>query len=156
MKVSGRTVALAVAGAALAAGTFATPATAAAHKVSSAGSGGVAGVTVHTRGDGTQPPAELGNPKEWGVVKLTMTASTGLVSPKTIVDAGGGKWSYGWYATTDGKYCYSNYYHGDVWHGSTVKIAGGSYKSVVAPGDYSNAHMTAGMAYTCYTYYAKY
>ncbi|MEU6513679.1 lactococcin 972 family bacteriocin [Streptomyces sp. NPDC046978] len=153
MKVSGRSIALAVAGAALAAGVLAAPATA---DASQANVGTSAAITVHTRGDGTQPPAELGNPKEWGVVELKMDDSAGSVRPMTIIEVGGGTWSYGWNAVTGGKYCYSNYYHGSVQHGSTVKIAGDSLKSVVVAGETSNAHLTRGAAYTCETYYAKY
>jgi hypothetical protein len=86
MKLFGRSIALAFAGAALATGILATPATADSTQI-----GATSALTVHTRGDGTQPPAELGNPKEWGVVKLTMDASAGSVTPKTIVEVGGGK-----------------------------------------------------------------
>ncbi|MFE1337161.1 lactococcin 972 family bacteriocin [Streptomyces sp. NPDC058733] len=157
MKVSVRSIALGAAGAALVAGVLAAPANASSGQVAGAPHrGGVPGVTVHVRGDGTQPPAELGNPKEWGVVKFTTDGSAGSRSARTIVEAGGGKWSFGWYATTDGKYCYSNYYHYTVIHSSTVKIAGGTRKDVEGPDIYTNAHLTAGMAYTCETYYAKY
>jgi hypothetical protein len=71
MKVSGRSVALAVAGAALATGVLAAPATADGSQVGTVGT-----VTVHSRGDGTQPPAELGNPKG---TTTTMTCSTARV-----------------------------------------------------------------------------
>ncbi|WP_405501745.1 lactococcin 972 family bacteriocin [Streptomyces niveus] len=148
MKISGRSVVFAVASAALTVGTLAAPA---------AADGSVrSNVVVHTAGDGTQPPAELGNPKEWGVVTLTLDDLAGSVTPKIIVEAGGGTWSYGWEARNDRKYCYSNYYHRTVNHGSTVKIAGGSVKAVAFPGETSNANRSAGFAYTCETYYAKY
>ncbi|MFC9842209.1 lactococcin 972 family bacteriocin [Streptomyces sp. NPDC060223] len=150
MKVSGRSIALAVAGAALATGVLAAPATADGSQVSAVGT------TTHIRGDGTQPPAELGNPTEWGVVELTMNDSAGSISPMTIVEIGGGTWSYGWYLTADGKYCYSNYYHHDVMHGSTAELGGSSIKHVVVAGEYSNAHLTGGAGYTCNAYYAKY
>ncbi|MFI8092660.1 lactococcin 972 family bacteriocin [Streptomyces sp. NPDC086080] len=78
---------------------------------------------IHTRGDGTQPPAELGDPAEWGVA--TITDATGDFTAQTVLNIGGGKWSYGKNYTTDGQYCYSNYYHPSVMHGSTVKLAGG-------------------------------
>ncbi|AOT60310.1 MULTISPECIES: lactococcin 972 family bacteriocin [Streptomyces] len=114
-------------------------------------------ISVHTRGDGTQAPVELGDPKEWGVVKLSLTdAAPGDVSPLTIVEVGGGTWSYGWQARNDRKYCYSNYYHGSVKHGSTVNMAGRIVRDVKPAGETSNANYTAGLAYTCYTYYAKY
>lgn len=154
MRISTRSVVFAVAGGVLATGVVASPA--AADSASGAPHRGGVAITVHTRGDGTQPPAELGNPKEWGVVKLAAGGPGGSRSARTIVNAGGGKWSFGWYATTGGKYCYSNYYHYDVVHSSTVKIAGGSRKDVEGPDIYTNAHLTAGMAYTCETYYAKY
>ncbi|WP_078912926.1 lactococcin 972 family bacteriocin [Streptomyces sp. NRRL S-646] len=114
-------------------------------------------VTVHYRGDGAQPPAELGNPSEWGVVTFKMDASAESVSPlsEACVNASGGKWCYGWYITgVASKYCYSNYLHQTEWHHSTVKIAGKTAKGVAAPGDASHANITAGAAYTCSTYYS--
>jgi hypothetical protein len=152
MKASGRSIAFSIAGGFLAAGTLAGPATADSAQVPAAGA---VTVTAHTRGDGTQPPAVLGDPKEWGVVEFT-AGSTGGIRPKTVLDIGGGTWSYGKDLTTDGQYCYSNYYHPKVMHGSTVELAGGSNKAVEAKGKWSYANMTAGAAYTCKTYYAKY
>ncbi|MFI5689747.1 lactococcin 972 family bacteriocin [Streptomyces sp. NPDC051636] len=114
-------------------------------------------ITFHKRGDGTKPPAELGNPSEWGVAAITVDDSAGNVSPmsEACVPASGGKWCYGDYLNTSGKYCYSNYYHHDKVHKSSVKIAGVTVDSGwVAANDYSNAHRTAGAAYTCYTYYS--
>ncbi|MFF0227561.1 lactococcin 972 family bacteriocin [Streptomyces sp. NPDC004629] len=152
MKISGRSVIFAVAGAALAAGGLATPATADGAQLGASDT-----IIVHHRGDGTQPPPELGDPEEWGEVTFTMDdSSAGSVTPKVIVEVGGGTWSYGWYLTTGGKYCYSNYYHHDVRHGSTVKIAGDTAKDIVGPNDYSNANLTRGAAFTCSTYYSKY
>lgn len=114
-------------------------------------------VTTHKRGDGTEPPAELGNPIEWGVVKIEMDASAGSVKPmsEACVNASGGKWCYGWYYSAgDGKYCYSNYYHHTKDHKSSVKIAGSTDSSGwVNAGRTANASRTAGLAYTCYTYY---
>jgi hypothetical protein len=114
-------------------------------------------VTLHHRGDGAQPPAELGNSSEWGVVTFKMDASADSVSPlsEACVNASGGKWCYGWYTTGVGsKYCYSNYLHQTKWHSSTVKIADLWMRATAAPGDASNAHHTAGLAYTCSTYYS--
>jgi hypothetical protein len=37
-----------------------------------------------------------------------------------------------------------------------VKLAGVLARDVVDAGKTSNANLTAGAAYTCYTYYAKY
>ncbi|MEV6882824.1 MULTISPECIES: lactococcin 972 family bacteriocin [unclassified Streptomyces] len=153
MKGSGRSIALAAASAALATGVLAAPAAA---DSSQAGAGVVANVTVHSRGDGVKPPAVLGDPKEWGVVELTIDDSAGSVTPMTTIEVGGGQWAYGWYSVSNGKYCYSNYYHYSVMHGSTVQIAGDSNKSVEAAGNTSMAHLTRGAAYTCKTFYAKY
>ncbi|MFD0624203.1 hypothetical protein ACFQ2K_16920 [Streptomyces sanglieri] len=63
MKKFGRTAALAVSTAALASGVFATPATAAQVGIDQATSNTI---SVHTRGDGTPAPAQLGDPEEWG------------------------------------------------------------------------------------------
>ncbi|WP_431047285.1 lactococcin 972 family bacteriocin [Streptomyces sp. P1-3] len=90
------------------------------------------------------------------MAKIEMDASAGSVRPdsEACVPASGGKWCYGWYSTTSGKYCYSNYLHGTKWHSSKVKIAGRSVSSgSVKPGSASNANRTAGFAYTCYSYY---
>ncbi|MFJ4928534.1 lactococcin 972 family bacteriocin [Streptomyces sp. NPDC088736] len=152
MKISGKSIAIAVAGGFLAAGALAAPATAV-----SAGIPAADGVTVttHHRGDGTQPPAALGDPKEWGVLEFT-TGSTGEFTPMTVLDIGGGTWSYGKNLTTDGQYCYSNYYHPTVKHGSTVQVSSWEDKQIVAKGLTSFASITAGAAYTCKTYYSKY
>ncbi|AWW43211.1 lactococcin 972 family bacteriocin [Streptomyces cadmiisoli] len=152
MKVSGRSMAFALAGGLLAAGVLAVPATANGTQVPAVGT---VTVTTHIQGDGTQPPAALGDPKEWGVVEFTAD-STGGVTPMTVLDIGGGTWSYGKNLTTDGQYCYSNYYHPTVKHGSTVQVASWEDKQIVAKGLWSYANITAGAAYTCKTYYAKY
>ncbi|WP_330239999.1 lactococcin 972 family bacteriocin [Streptomyces sp. NBC_00525] len=163
MKITGRSVALVVAGAALTAGSFATPAVADSSQLSASASASTPGVsvTVHHRGDGTQPPAALGNPSEWGVVTIKMDDSAGTVRPlsEACVNASGGKWCYGWYTTEVStgnfrKYCYSNYYHYTKGHSSTVKIAGGTNKDWAPANGTSNAHLTAGFAYTCSTYYS--
>ncbi|MEU3406439.1 lactococcin 972 family bacteriocin [Streptomyces sp. NPDC006670] len=156
MKMFGRTAVFVLSTATLLSGALATPATA---TEASDGPVQVGAASFHTRGDGTQAPAELGNPKEWGVVKLTLTGSAKssvAMSPTTIVEVGGGTWSYGWQARDNYKYCYSNYYHGDVEHGSTVNMAGRIVRDIKPAGQTSNANYQAGLAYTCYTYYAKY
>ncbi|MFF1258777.1 MULTISPECIES: lactococcin 972 family bacteriocin [unclassified Streptomyces] len=116
-------------------------------------------IEYHTRGDGTQPPAELGDPKEWGVAEFEMdpTVIRPQVEACTNPDSGG-KWCYGWYLTgaaaTD-KYCYSNYAHQTKTHKSSVNIANVTVSSGwVSKGSTSNAHRTTGAAYTCKTYYA--
>ncbi|MGR3936785.1 lactococcin 972 family bacteriocin [Streptomyces sp. BRA346] len=151
---------------ALAVGSLATPAAADSPQAATVTANGtvvaangseIGQVTIHKRGDGTEPPAELGNPSEWGVVKIKMDASADSVRPmsEACVNASGGNWCYGWYTTTGGKYCYSNYYHRTKDHKSSVKIAGTLYSSGwVDAGDTSNANATAGLAYTCYTYYS--
>ncbi|MFE7811059.1 lactococcin 972 family bacteriocin [Streptomyces sp. NPDC057433] len=88
---------------------------------------------------------------------MTITeGSTGEFTPLTVLEIGGGTWSYGKNLTTDGQYCYSNYYHSSVKHGSTVILAGVMDRKVVNAGKWSYANRTAGAAYTCETYYAKY
>lgn len=165
MRISGRSLALGFASVALAVGGLVTPAVADTSQTATAAADGtvvaadnfeVGQVTIHKRGDGTEPPAELGNPSEWGVAKIEMDASAESAGPlsEACVPASGGTWCYGWYATTSGKYCYSNYLHWSKWHSSSVKIANSSRSSgSVEPGRPSNANLTAGLAYTCYTYY---
>ncbi|MGC5236324.1 lactococcin 972 family bacteriocin [Streptomyces albogriseolus] len=68
---------------------------------------------------------------------------------------GGGKWSYGKELTTSGQYCYSNYYHPSVVHGSTVILVN-PVKAVAGPGKWSYANSTGGAMHTCQTFYAKY
>ncbi|APU40109.1 lactococcin 972 family bacteriocin [Streptomyces sp. TN58] len=159
MKIAGRSASFAVAGAAIATLGLTTPATADAAATASASA---ATVTVHHRGDGTQPPAELGNPSEWGVVTFKTDASTGSFSPLSrtcISPSSGGTWCYGWYARevspgVINKYCYSNYQHQTKGHSSTVKLAGNTRRAWAAAGGTSNANLTAGLAYTCSTYYS--
>ncbi|MFJ4474835.1 lactococcin 972 family bacteriocin [Streptomyces xanthochromogenes] len=151
MKIFARSIGFTVAGAALAAGMLATPATA-----DSAQRDGSAVITVHHRGDGTQPPAELGNPTEWGVITFSVSDSAGRMKPMTVEHPGGGDWYYGSEARNDHKYCYSNYYHPSVMHGSTAKLGNASNKSVVIAGQYSNANVTGKLWEDCSAYYAKY
>ncbi|MEU1534101.1 lactococcin 972 family bacteriocin [Streptomyces fagopyri] len=116
-------------------------------------------ITYHTRGDGTRPPAELGDPAEWAEASFKMDES--VIQPKveacTNPDSGG-KWCYGWYltgATATSKYCYSNYDHQTKTHKSSVNIGNVAVSSGwVAAKQTSNAHRTTGSAYTCKTYYA--
>ncbi|MFG3035670.1 lactococcin 972 family bacteriocin [Streptomyces sp. NPDC048330] len=90
------------------------------------------------------------------MVTLVIDDSAGSITPMTVIEVGGGTWAYGWEARNDRKYCYSNYYHHDVNHGSTVRMAGSEVKGVAFAGQTSYANLTAGFAYTCSTYYAKY
>ncbi|MFF1493529.1 lactococcin 972 family bacteriocin [Streptomyces sp. NPDC058304] len=159
MKIAGRSVAFAIAGAAIAAVGLAAPAAADASATASASG---ATVTVHHRGDGTQPPAGLGNPSEWGVVTFKMDASADSarsLASACLSPSSGGTWCYGWYARevspgVINKYCYSNYAHQTKGHSSTVKLAGNTRRVHAAAGDTSNANLTAGLAYTCSTYYS--
>lgn len=158
MKITGRSVTFAFAGAAIAAVGLAAPATADSTQVTTTAG---ATVTVHHRGDGTKAPAELGNPSEWGVVTFKMDASPGTVQPMSeacISPSSGGTWCYGWYSTTSGgtimKKCYSNYAQQTKGHSSTAKIGNGSSYDHAAAGDTSNASRIAGFAYTCSTYYS--
>ncbi|MEV1052479.1 lactococcin 972 family bacteriocin [Streptomyces sp. NPDC049887] len=159
VKIAGRTVAFAIVGAAIAGVGLAAPAAADASTTASA-SGAI--VTVHHRGDGTQPPADLGNPSEWGVVTFKMDASAdsvGALSEACVNPSSGGTWCYGWYTTEVSpgvfhKRCYSNYYHLTKGHSSTVKIAGGTHRAWAAARSTSQASLTGGHGYTCYTYYS--
>ncbi|MBT2404790.1 MULTISPECIES: lactococcin 972 family bacteriocin [unclassified Streptomyces] len=148
MKRFSRFAIFAAASTALISGVAATPAAANEAGISST-------VSVHTRGDGTQPPAFLGDPEEWGVVQLTIDSSARSMAPTVIVPAGGGTWSYGYQERNGLKYCYSNYYHRDVEHSSTVKMANKTMKDIEPAGEYTNANLTAGFAYKCETFYAK-
>ncbi|MFC4517244.1 lactococcin 972 family bacteriocin [Streptomyces ehimensis] len=159
MNFIGRPVILAIAGAAIAAVGLAAPATADAPATGAATSGTT--VTVHHRGDGSQPPAELGNPSEWGVATFRMDASATSVRPPEacVSPSSGGTWCYGWYTTevspgVFNKYCYSNYWHKTMGHASTVKMAGSTRRDHAWAGEESNANLTAGLAYTCSTYYS--
>ncbi|MGH4032881.1 lactococcin 972 family bacteriocin [Actinomycetota bacterium Odt1-20B] len=150
MKVSTRFAALAVASAALVGGALAAPATADSPQTDTVGT-----IITHTRGDGTTPPAELGDPEEWGVVEIPFDDAGGI-STKKIVKVGGGEWSYGWNVVADGKYCYSNYYHYKVKHGSTAKLGSRTAKDIEEPNHTSNAHLTGAGRHTCQAYWSKY
>ncbi len=152
---------VAVAGALIAVGGIAAPATAdVARSSASAASVSGATVTVHHRGDGTQPPAGLGNPSEWGEVTFRVDTAPGTITPMSeacISPSSGGTWCYGWYSTgltPPQKFCYSNYLQYTMSHSSTVKMAGTTSKGYAAAGDVSEANVTAGFAYTCSTYYS--
>ncbi|MFF8929973.1 lactococcin 972 family bacteriocin [Streptomyces longwoodensis] len=161
MRVSGKSIVLGFLSLALAVLSFATPAAADAPQAATVTANGtvvaadgteVGQVDLHERGDGTKPPAELGNPLKWGALVIKLDGST--VSPQGCVSASGGNWCYGYNITTDGKYCYSNYYHATKMHHSTVKIGGGSNSAYAFAGQTSSAHRTAGTSYTCETYYS--
>ncbi|MDX3308877.1 lactococcin 972 family bacteriocin [Streptomyces sp. ME08-AFT2] len=132
MKSFGRSVTVVVASAAMAAGILTSPAIAAT----------------------PQPPKELGNVREWGMVAITVDSSS-RVAAQTIEDVGGGSWTYGTELVTGGKRCYSYYFHGTEQHKSTAKIASGETMATALAGKTSKASRTAGAAYTCYAYWGK-
>ncbi|MFJ8863785.1 lactococcin 972 family bacteriocin [Streptomyces sp. NPDC102451] len=166
MKKFGRSIALGFATVALAAFGLAAPAVAQSPQSATVTADGaiitqdgakVGQITTHTRGDGSEPPAELGDPSEWGVVAIEMNDSPGTVKP--MVEActnppSGGKWCYGWYSVSKGKHCYSNYLHETKSHRATVKINNVTKASGASPGNVAQAWLEAGAAYTCYTYYS--
>ncbi|MFF3392976.1 lactococcin 972 family bacteriocin [Streptomyces sp. NPDC002669] len=162
MKIVSRSVAFAIAGATLATVGFAAPAAADGSQVSASGATGTSEVTVtiHRREDGMRPPAGLGDPSEWGVVKIEINASTDDIQPaagNTCQNVTHGRWCYGWEPTTPvgRKRCYSNYI-ADVQHRSTVRVQNVDYKSGwAAKGATSYASVTTGTAWTCYAYYAN-
>ncbi|WP_350325726.1 lactococcin 972 family bacteriocin [Streptomyces katrae] len=124
--------------------------------VSAADGARVGQVVVHKRGDGTKPPAELGDPSEWGEAVLTFAPSKAFSSmSEACVPASGGNWCYGNYLTSTGKRCYSNYYHYEKTHKSSVQLGNLSHDSGwVGPNGYSNSSLISGAAFTCKTYYS--
>lgn len=101
----GRSIAVGFASVALAVCSLTTPATASDSRTASVNSSGaiiaddgskVGQVTFHKRGDGTVPPAELGNPSEWGVAAIEVpTSSFGALGSTCLDNVSGGKWCYG-------------------------------------------------------------
>ncbi|WP_432025384.1 lactococcin 972 family bacteriocin [Streptomyces sp. 1222.5] len=164
MNKFGKSILFGISGAALAVSGFATPAaanslqgaTGNAETVVTAGGGLKVGQPViHKRGDGVRPPAELGNPAEWGVVKLEIKPSAVRALDNTCENVTHGKWCYGSESLSAGtkKKCYSNYI-ADVKHKSTVRVVNIDHSSGwVAKGETSYANHTQGAAYTCYAYY---
>ncbi|MDQ0683312.1 hypothetical protein QF032_002357 [Streptomyces achromogenes] len=169
MKSFGKSIFFGISGAVLAVSALATPAAANAPQggtgtatVAEASDGLVIGQpVVHKRGDGVSPPAELGNPSEWGVVKLEINDSAvqlkgpAALNENTCKDVTHGRWCYGQEVTSagTGRKCYSNYI-ADVKHKSTVRVINIDHSSGwVAKGKTSYAHHTQGAAYTCYAYY---
>ncbi|MFD9651121.1 lactococcin 972 family bacteriocin [Streptomyces mirabilis] len=164
MKRFGKSILFGISGAALAVSSFVTPAaaygpqsgTGTGDTVVEASGGLIPGQPViHKRGDGVKPPAELGNPSEWGVVKLEIKGSAVQAKGNTCENVTHGKWCYGSESASGGtgKKCYSNYI-ADVTHKSTVRVINIDHSSGwVAKGQTSYANHTQGAAYTCYAYY---
>jgi hypothetical protein len=95
-------------------------------------------------------------PAQWGMAVIHLNPSLRSGGQTHTEDVGGGTWTYGWDLTTDGKRCFSNYFHGSKNHSATAKIANNSLKVVEAKKITAKASRTAGSAYTCYTYWAIY
>ncbi|MGW4300452.1 lactococcin 972 family bacteriocin [Streptomyces sp. NPDC004646] len=149
MKKFGKAILFGISGAALAVSGFATPASA--HGSQSSLIPGKP--VIHTRGDGVKPPAELGNPSEWGVVRLEIKDSAVQPKGNTCENVTHGKWCYGYDLVSAGKKCYSNYI-ADVKHKSTVRVQNVDHSSGwVAKGATSYANSTQGAAWTCFAYY---
>lgn len=164
MKKFGKSILFGISGVALAVSGFATPAaangpqggTGTGDTTVEASGGLIAGQPViHKRGDGVKPPAQLGNPSEWGVVKLEIKDSAFQAEGNTCETVTHGKWCYGYDVVSGGtgKKCYSNYI-ADVTHKSTVRVINIDHSSGwAAKGQTSYANHTQGAAYTCYAYY---
>ncbi|MFJ2782963.1 MULTISPECIES: lactococcin 972 family bacteriocin [unclassified Streptomyces] len=129
MKITGRIVAVGAAAVSLTAGALASPASA---------SGG-----------------PTGQAREWGMVTIEVDPSS-TMSTQTIVEVGGGTWSYGTYMTSDGyKRCYSNYYHFTKKHQSSIVFAGDYVVHVVEANQTSNASKIAGHIYNCSAFWSN-
>ncbi|MFF3889220.1 lactococcin 972 family bacteriocin [Streptomyces sp. NPDC001914] len=162
MKNFGKLMLFGLSGAVLAVSGFAAPATAyssqsgtgTGNAVVEADDGLITGQPViHKRGDGVNPPAELGDPSEWGVVKLEIKDSAVQLRGNTCENVTHGKWCYGYDLVSAGKKCYSNYI-ADVKHKTTVRVQNVDHSSGwVAKGATSYANSTQGAAWTCYAYY---
>ncbi|MEV7093442.1 lactococcin 972 family bacteriocin [Amycolatopsis sp. NPDC051045] len=90
------------------------------------------------------------------VAQAAPARSGTAAAPATVLscsNVGGGTWCRG--TQPDGvlKQCYSNYIHNNNYHSATAAMAGGTSKRYANPGYWANASVTAGWAYTCYTYY---
>lgn len=77
----------------------------------------------------------------------------GDVSAAACKSASGGDWCYG--TSWDGllKKCYSNYKHNSRYHSATAAMASQTSTRYAQAGYWAKASVTAGHAYTCYTYY---
>ncbi|MER5222032.1 lactococcin 972 family bacteriocin [Streptomyces flaveus] len=164
MKKLGKSILFAVSGAALVVSSLVAPAaaydpqsgTGTGNSAVEASDGLIPGQPViHKRGDGVNPPAELGNPSEWGVVKLEIKDSAVQLKANTCQNVTHGKWCYGYDLVSAGKRCYSNYI-ADVKHKSTVRVQNVDHSSGwVAKGETSYASSTQGAAWTCHAFYSN-
>ncbi|ALO94523.1 lactococcin 972 family bacteriocin [Streptomyces olivaceoviridis] len=106
------------------------------------------------------PPAALRGPNgevptEWGVASFPAGVSSDLLTTQASV--GGGTWNYGTVAD-DGvfKGCYSNYIHPTKKHSASVAIASATDKDIQGADVWAKAYASAGVAYTCNTYWGVY
>ncbi|WP_257573429.1 lactococcin 972 family bacteriocin [Streptomyces sp. JJ66] len=128
----------------------AEPATAAPEPLISTAPGSQAPPAVLTGPNGEQPT-------QWGVAVVPVASSRGAMTPLATKKVGGGTWNYGTRAAgLDGSTCYSNYIHPSKKHTATVIKAGYTYKDYANPDVWAKAKITAGAAYTCYTYWGVY
>jgi hypothetical protein len=77
----------------------------------------------------------------------------GGISISACSSTGGGTWCQGTSANGLLKRCYSNYVHPNNYHSSTASMASQVDKRYNSAGYWSEAQVTAGWAYTCYTYW---
>ena len=166
MRKVGRSIVLGFVGMALAVFSLATPAAAVGFQTAAATSNASIDATaglkvgqpvIHKRGDGVTPPAWMGDPSEWGVVKLDVNAPTGSVPSLKdgCQNVSHGIWCYGWEKVSPGKRCFSNY-SADVKHKSTVRVMNVDHGSGwVGIGEIAYANGYSGLQYTCYSYYAN-
>ncbi|MGW6980620.1 lactococcin 972 family bacteriocin [Streptomyces sp. NPDC054932] len=151
MKLSNKSFAIAaVSVAAVGAFATATPAIAAAPQP-----------LVYTASSSATPPAELigpngEKPTQWGVAAVPVGSSRGAFAPTASKSVGGGTWNYGTRAAALGTTCYSNYIHPTKKHSATAIKAGHTSKVIREADIWANASITAGAAYTCYTYWGVY
>ncbi|MEU8435959.1 lactococcin 972 family bacteriocin [Streptomyces sp. NPDC029216] len=104
----------------------------------------------------TSASAEDHRLKEGGMATITIDDSSSF-TVQTVKNVGGGTWSYGTALASNGlKTCYSNYVHPSKYHSSTAVLAGGTDKKYANARSWTNAHVTAGHAYTCHVYWGTY
>ncbi|SCD99707.1 bacteriocin, lactococcin 972 family [Streptomyces sp. ScaeMP-e83] len=117
-------------------------------------------VVITATSDMAPPAALIGpngeKPSEWGVAAVPAGASGSSITPLASKQVGGGTWNYGTAAAVTGTKCYSNYIHPTKKHSASVAKAGGTDKDIRNADIWAKASITAGAAYTCYTYWGVY
>lgn len=120
---------------------------------------------VYTASSFETPPASLigpngEKPTQWGVAAIPAApagkATASSITPLASESVGGGTWNYGTRAATTGTTCYSNYIHPTKKHSATAVKAGYTDKDIREKDIWAKASITAGAAYTCYTYWGVY